>query len=692
MSQKSLPKEVIVNHLMAFTRQLSVVALLCIALGVSAPGLPVGEPAWQSTGIVDTSASLYAKLHPVPIRAVSMGEGFWEARMRTNVEKSIPSMLQLLEEHGEVDNYLRLAGRSSASRRGRVSTDADIYKWIEAAAFALQSGDRPELRATVDKLIEDVLAAQEPSGYLNTYYVEDHAPLRFAEMYRSHELYCLGHLLQAAIAYYRATGDRRLLDGGIKYVNFLLDTFGPQKRPGLTGHPEFEMALVELYRTTGGRRYLDFAHYFLTGDGARLGLTDAQITYLFSGIPFTSRLEFVGHAVRALYASSGATDYFLETGDPAYRQTLDRLWQDLVDRKMYITGGVGSQSEHESFGPAYDLPNARAYAETCAAIASFMWNWRLLAASAQARYADVMERALYNGINSGMSLSGTLYCYTNPLESNGDREFRNPWYDTPCCLSNIERTFAALPGYFYSTSPAGVYVHFFHASTLNWHLENGTGLKLSQETNYPWGDAVTLKLNPAVPSTFSVFVRIPGWSRKTKVSVDGQPLAGLAKPGEYLEIHREWKPGDMVRVQFDMTPRLTVANPRVRDDVGKVAVERGPLVYCLEQVDLGAETSVFDVDLLQEGPDAGKAFRSEYHADLLGGIVILRHPGVVLRKPSSQEPLYTTFEMGDRASAENIDLTLIPYYAWGNRGRGPMEVWVPVVGSAGGAARRTSSR
>jgi hypothetical protein len=648
----------------------------------AASGLSGESPTWQSAGIADTSASPYAKLHPIPIRAVSMGGGFWAERMRANVEKSLPSMLQLLEEHGYVDNFRRLSGRSPVARRGSPACDSDVYKWMEAAAFVLQSGDRPELRATLDKLIDDVLAAQQPSGYLNTYYIEDHAPLGFTEMYRSHELYCLGHLLQAAIAYYRATGDRRLLDGGIKYVNFLLETFGPQKRPGVTGHPEFEMAVVELYRTTGDRRYLDLANYFLTGDGERLALTEEQTTYLFSGIPFTSRPELVGHAVRALYASSGATDYFLETGDPAYGQTLDRLWQDLVERKMYITGGVGLQGNRESFGAAYDLPNARAYAESCAAIAGFMWNWRMLAAHAQARYADTMERALYNGISSAVSLSGTLYCYVNPLESHGDKEYRNPFYEPTCCPTNLERMFAALPGYLYGTSPAGVYVHLYHTSTLNWHLESGTGLKLSQETNYPWDNVVTLKLDPAVPSTFSVFVRIPGWSRDTKVSVDGRPHAGPVTPGEYLEIHREWKPGDTVRMQFDMTPRLTVANPRVREDRGKVAVERGPLVYCLEQVDQGAETSVFDVELLREGPSVGKAFHSEYRADLLEGIVVLRHPGVVLRKPPAQEPLYTPFEIGDRASAEKIPLTLIPYYAWENRGRNAMTVWMPVTAAA----------
>jgi hypothetical protein len=603
-------------------------------------------------------------------------------------------MLQLLEEHGVVDNFRRLSGRKNAGRKGPVYTDSDLYKWMEAAAFVLQSGDRPQLRATLDKLMDDVLAAQEPSGYLNTYYVGDHAKLRFSEMYRSHELYCLGHLLQAAIAYYRATGDRRLLDGGIKYANYVVQVFGPEKKPALTGHPELEMALVELYRTTGDKRYLDFVHYLFTGESLRLQLTDDQTKYLFSGIPFTSRTELEGHAVRALYACSGATDYYLETGDAEYRETLDRLWKDLVERKMYITGGVGSYAEGESVGDAYDLPNQRAYAESCAAIANMMWNWRMLAASADAKYADVMEMALYNGINSGMSLSGTLYCYRNPLESRGNEDIRNPWYDTTCCPPNLERTFASIPGYLYSTSPSGVYVNFYHSSTLDWHLENGTGLKLSQQTKYPWEGDITLKVTPARASTFTLYLRIPSWSSKATVTLNGQASSGRPKPGEYFAIHREWKGGSTVRLQLDMAPQLVAANPLVREDYGRVAVQRGPLVYCLEQLDQEDRESVFDA-ALTGGPDASRGFTSEFRPEMLGGIVVLKHKGVATSEPLSQEPLYRALEGAPHTFAEKneVDLTFIPYYAWANRLTGAMEVWIPYTsGGQRAAPRRTSAR
>jgi hypothetical protein len=606
-----------------------------------------------------------------------MGNGFWSERMRTNVEESIPTLLGLLEEHGVVDNFRRLSGRKNEGRRGPLYTDSDLYKWMEAVAFVLQSGDRPQLRETLDKLIDDVLAAQEPSGYLNTYYVGERAKLRFSEMYRSHELYCLGHLLQAAIAYYRATGDRKLLDGGIKYADYVLETLGPEKKPALTGHPELEMALMELYRTTGERRYLDFVNYLFTGEKLRLQLTDDQVTYLFSGIPFTSRTELVGHAVRALYACSGATDYYLETGDAEYRVTLDQLWKDLVERKMYITGGVGSYAEGESVGVAYDLPNQRAYAESCAAIANLMWNWRMLAAYADAPFADVMEEALYNGINSGMSLSGTLYCYRNPLESRGDEDIRQPWYDTTCCPPNLERTFASIPGYLYSTSPAGIYVHLYHSSTLEWHLEDGTGLKLVQQTEYPWDGDITLKISPAKPATFTLYLRIPGWASKATVTLAGKPAPGKPKPGEYFAIRREWKGESTVRLQLDMTPHLVAANPLVREDYGKVAVQRGPLLYCLEQVDQEERGSIFDVTLsASAGPSWG--FTSEFRPDVLGGIVLLKHQGVATAKPLSEEPLYHTVERMPPSEGKEVNLTFIPYYAWANRLPSPMEVWIPI--------------
>jgi uncharacterized protein len=646
---------------------------ICAAIAASLALAQSRPDAWSSQGVIYLAGSPYAKLHTVPIHAVHMGPGFWEARMRVNVERSIPTMLDELEQHGVVDNFRRLSGRKQAPRRGPLYTDSDIYKWMEAVAYVLQSGDRPELRTTFDRLTGEILAAQEPSGYLNTYYVDERKEKRFTEMYRSHELYCLGHLLQAAIAYYRATGNRRLLDGGIRYVDYMVENFGPAKRPALTGHPEFEMALVELYRTTGDRRYLNFAGYLLSGvERERLHLRDDQVQYMFSGIPFTSRTEFEGHAVRAMYASSGATDYYAETGEGAYRETLERLWQDLVNHKMYITGGVGSREAGESIGLAYELPNAQAYGESCAAIGNMMWNFRMLAVTGDARFADVMERALYNGINSGMSLSGTLYCYRNPLESAGEK-IRNEWYDTTCCPPNLERVLASLPGYFYNTSPKGVYVNFYGNSQMDWRLEDGTGLKLDQKTEYPWGDSAAITVTPAASSEFSVFLRVPGWSRATQLRVNGKP-ADEGKPGRYAEIRREWKPGDRIEIKFDMTPQLVRANPLVREDAGRVAVERGPLVYCLESPDQPAGTRLFDVELA----NVAVPFRQQFRSGLLDGVMALEHAGVAAERPFEDEPLYQRASQPSPGPVKPIQLTFIPYYAWANRGLTSMEVWVPV--------------
>jgi hypothetical protein len=620
---------------------------------------------WRDQGVIYLDHSPRAVMHPVPIRAVKLGAGFWQERRRVNVERSIPTMFELLEAHGIVDNFRRLSGRKDAPRKGPLYTDSDLYKWMEAVAFVLQSGDNPKLRATLDAIIDDIRAAQEPSGYLNTNYVGDKVPLRFTEMYRSHELYCLGHLLQAGIAYYRATGDRKLLDIGIRFVDYLTANFGPEKRPLLTGHPELEMALVELYRTNGNRAYLNLAGYLLSGvETERLHLKPSQVSYMFSGIPFTSRTIFEGHAVRAMYASSGATDYYLETSDPLYHKTLDTLWADLTNRKMYITGGVGSRSDGEAFGDPYELPNSQAYTESCAAIGNMMWNFRMLAASGESRFADVMERALYNGINSGMSLDGTLYCYRNPLASDGEK-IRNEWYDTTCCPPNLERILASLPGYFYSTSKDGLYVNFYHDSELNWQ-----GLKVTQKTNYPWSGDVEFTVTPESAREFTMFLRIPAWSHNSNVELNGGKIPG--QPGQYLALRRTWKPGDQFTLRLDMTPHLIAANPRISEDAGKAALQRGPLIYCLEQPDQTAR--IPDLSLIN--PTTG--FANQFRKDLFGGVVVLKHQGAAYDQPLDREPLYETLDQASRRKMNPVSLTFIPYYAWANREPSAMEVWVPL--------------
>ena len=385
----------------------------------SEPKATLPKSDWKTAGVIDLSNSPYAKLKTVPVRAVVIKDGFWSQRRKINLVASIPSMHDELLEHGRMDNFLRLAGKSSEPQKGPVFSDSDIYKWAEAVGFQLQVADNPELKKTTDAMIRDVVAIQEPSGYLNTYYNGDRKPLRmqYDTQTTGHELYCIGHMLQGAIAYYRATGDPTLLNAGIRFVdNFLIPNYGPgaNQKGIVSGHPEIEMALIELSRTTGERKYVDLAGYILHGD-ERIPLKPQQIVYMYCGIPFPQRTKLEGHAVRAMYACCGATDYYLETGDQAYWKTLNVLWNDLTEHQLYVNGGVGARAAGEAFGDQYELPNAQAYGESCAAIGNMMWNWRMLAASGDAKFTDVIERALYNGINSGMSLDGTTYCYRNPL-------------------------------------------------------------------------------------------------------------------------------------------------------------------------------------------------------------------------------------------------------------------------------------
>lgn len=631
---------------------------------------------WKMRPVMDFSKSPHAKLRQVPVGAVTV-TGYWAARRKTNVESSIPSMREELVQHGRMANFERLEGKSKEPQKGPVFSDSDIYKWTEAVAYVLQTEDQPELRKAADAQIREVVAVQEPSGYLNTYYVEDRKPLRMQQHTQEvgHELYCMGHYLQGAIAYYRATGDATMLNAGIRFVDdFLLPNYGPgaNQTPIVSGHPEIEMSLIELYRTTGNRRYLDLAGYILHGD-TRWKIRPSAIAYMYCGIPFPQRTKLEGHAVRAMYACCGATDYYLESGDPEYWKTLEMLWQDLSSHQLYVTGGVGARAEGEAFGDAYELPNARAYGESCAAIGNMMWNARMLAATGEARFTDVMERALYNGINSGMSLDGKLYCYRNPLAfepATGD-VIRNAWYDTTCCPPNIERTFSSLPGYFYSTSKDGIYVHLYDTSEMDWHLEDGTGLKISQKTEYPWKGDVSMTVSPAKAHEFTVYLRIPGWSAKNSVRVNGKTVEA-SRPGEYLAIRRTWNPGDRIELAMDMSPHLLRANPAVMEDVGKTAMQRGPVVFCMEGLDQKVQEKERNLANLRADLKGETTVR--YEPEMLGGVAVLEHPGRVVTGANADLYRSAGAETGEHAATT---LTLIPYYAWANRKPSPMQVWIP---------------
>ncbi|HSZ55710.1 MAG TPA: beta-L-arabinofuranosidase domain-containing protein [Tepidisphaeraceae bacterium] len=645
-------------------------AMLCVASATlcfadAGPG--------KDKPVLDTSKSPHAILHGVPVSAVKLEDGFWASRRKVNVEVSLPSLLELFEQNGIIDNFRRASGKKNVSRRGPVYTDSDIYKWLEAVGFEIQSGDAPPaLRSSASAVIDDIVAAQDSDGYIDTAFMGKMASQRHTKMTGNHELYCLGHLIQAGIAWYRADGDRRLLEVGQRMVEYLLKNFGPDKKPIFEGHPEIELSLIELYRTTGDHRYLDFAGYFLKGDPRNLAKVRPQdITYLFTVEPFTQRKQLEGHAVRAMYACSGATDYFLETGNQAFWQTLTHLWDDL-GHKMYITGGVGSRAAGEAFGEAYELPNRQAYTESCAAIGNMFWNWRMLQATGDSKYADVFERALYNGANSGLSLSGNLYCYRNPLELVGDPKdkIRNPWYTTTCCPPNLQRILGSLPGYFYSTSSDGLWVHLYDHNTLDWHLEDGTPIKVTQSTRHPWDGTVELTISPSSPRKFTLHLRKPAWSPSVELELAGTRVASPTVENGYLVIRRTWNPQDRVVLKLDMSPRVIVANPLVNDDVGKVAITRGPLLYCIEGIDQPGDPTVFDWSLNLDSGD----FRSEWSAGLLGGIETLRHRAWCLATPSDQSPLYQPI---DSQRVIDGELMFIPYYAFHNRGITSMEVWVP---------------
>lgn len=594
-------------------------------------------------------ASEKTKLQFIPISAVTMREGFWKSRMDLNHQHGIPRLLKHLEDHGVVDNFMIVSGRKKTERKGPYFTDSDLYKWMEGAAFDLQTYDDPKIKADLDRVIDEVVAAQGDDGYLNTFFQGELFDQRFRNLPVEHELYCAGHLFQAAVAHYRATGEDKLISAAARYADYVASVFGPDKRQGVDGHPEVEMALVEMYRATGERRYLDLAEYFL------------------SQLQYKEKHEVEGHAVRALYTCCGGADYFAETGNAAYKLSTDRRWEDLVNGKMYITGGVGARYSHEAIGESYELPNLRAYAETCAAIANVMFNYRMLAIYADAKYADVMERALYNGVISGVSLDGVAYFYTNPLANTGSHQ-RQEWWGCTCCPTNMVRTLASIPGYMYSVSDEGVWVHLYDCSRVDYRLADGTNFNLEVDTRYPWEGNIDIKLGVDSPKEFPLYLRIPGWCVSPAAAVNGEEISG-EKPGEYLAIKRIWKPGDTVHLNLGMPVTLQECDPRVRENLGSVAVQRGPIIYCAESPD-NPGVSIMDLEL------ASDSFTSQFDADLLGGVVKISGSGLVPDANAPRGPLYRP--MGSVSARFNeTPITLIPYYAWANRGPAHMAVWLP---------------
>jgi len=619
--------------------------------------------------VVDTSHSRHARLLPVPLAAVTLSDGFWEPRRRINREVTLPSQYRHCEETGRLDNFRRAAGKKEGSFQGIYFNDSDIYKWLEAAAWTLATDHDAGLAAMIETVITDIRDAQQPDGYLDTYFMFEKAKDRWSNLKDMHELYCAGHFIQGAVAHYRATGDERLLDVARRLADHICATFGPAEEGKLAktdGHEEIEMALVELARATGEERYLRQAQFFIDirGHGSIGGSNYHQ-----EHKPVRELDRMTGHAVRAVYLTCGVADLLAETGEAALRIALDRLWDNMTHTQMYVSGGIGSRYEGEAFGKDYELPNERAYTETCAAIGSVMWNWRMLQLEGDARYADLMEITLYNGVLAGLSLDGQSYFYQNPLADDGTHR-RQPWFGCACCPPNVARLLASLPGYFYSVSPEGVWAHLYAEGTAHITLPDGATVGLVQRTRYPWNGDIEIEVEGE--GTFSLFLRIPAWCEAgATVQVNDEPISESAAPGSYRELRRAWRPGDTVRLNLPMPVRPLKCHPRVAENAGRVALMRGPILYCVEAVD---NPGVDLRDVIVTG-EAG--ISADFESDLLGGVVVLRTEVAVVPPDEGWEGrLYRTAQPLAQRQTGFLDLTAIPYYAWANRDAGPMQVWL----------------
>jgi DUF1680 family protein len=612
--------------------------------------------------IVDTSNSPYAKLRPVPIEEVELKHGFWAKRLEKLREVTIPSQYELLENSGRIYNFRRAAGKEKGDFKGFFFNDSDVYKWVEAVGFLLASGFDEKLHSLVEKIVDDICAAQDEDGYLDTFFTFEKKDQRWTNLRVMHELYCAGHLIQAAIALHRATGDQKLFSAAVRFANHVLRVFGPGGRPGTPGHPEIEMAMVELYRETGDPNYLNMAKTFIDNRGK--GIVGRDVN-LIDHKPFRELDEIVGHAVRSLYLNCGATDLYMETGDSDIWSVLERLWNNMVKCKMYVTGGVGSRYDGEAFGFNYELPNVQAYAETCASIANFMWNWRMFLASGEAKYVDLMELVLYNGVLASISLDGEEYFYVNPLASRGNHR-RQKWFECACCPPNVARLLASLPGYFYSISEEGIWVNLYDQNDAHIRFK-GDVVEIAQTTDYPWDRKVEILLGLKRELAFSINLRIPAWSTRTEVSLNGTRVNGDVKPGSYFRLNRTWSNGDRIEVGFQMEVRKISCNPLVYENMGRIALGRGPLVYCIE----GVDNPGFDVWDLIIPEDA--VLSVEWAPSLLDSVVVIRGEGYVANSDWGQDCLYRAFSP---AKTWKTEFLAIPYYAWANRDPSLMSVWI----------------
>lgn len=645
--------------------------VLSAALAVCAAGIALAQP--ESHGY---------PTDPVPFTSVSVSDPFWSPRLQASREVTIPLAFSKCEETGRYHNFIRATQPCDTFKvEGFPFDDTDVYKTIEGASYLLQTYPDPALESYIDSVLVLVAAAQEPDGYLNTSYTMNPAhPHRWMGPGRwdavevlSHEFYNLGHMVEGAVAHYRATGKRNFLDIAIRYADCVSRAIGDGEgqRALVPGHQIAEMALAKLYLATGDKKYLDQAKFFLD----KRGYTSRKDAYSQAHKPVVEQDEAVGHAVRAAYMYAGMADVAALTGDTAYIAAVGRIWDNIVGKKLYITGGIGARHDGESFGDAYELPNLEAYCETCAAIGNVYVNHRLFLLHGDSKYYDVLERTLYNGLISGVSIDGGRFFYPNPLASEGQHQ-REPWFGCACCPSNICRFIPSLPGYLYAVKGRDVYANLYIGGTAKLKV-GGRDVTLSQSGDYAGTgrQAITVDANKA--GRFTLKLRIPGWARDIvapgglyafvgnaggyTVKVNGEEVAGALDKG-YLAIDRKWKKGDRVELEFPMEPRFVAARPEVEADRGRLAVQRGPLVYCAEWPD-----NDFAFGAAVVNPEMPMTIRS---SDMLGGVTIVDVPAQLVERRDG------------RLGLSDVKLAMIPYYAWAHRGKGKMAVWLAAEPSA----------
>ena len=645
------------------------------------------------TGLIALSLCLQAQVKksggypitPVPFTAVKVTDTFWGQRLKASREKTIPLAFSKCEETGRYKNFVMAATPSEKNKvEGFTFDDTDVYKTIEGASYSMQTFPNKKLDKYIDSVLTIVAKAQEPDGYLYTFrtmnpnHTHEWAGTKRWEKEEdlSHELYNLGHMIEGAIAHYQSTGKRNFLDIAIKYADCAVREVGDKlgQMMVVPGHQIAEMALSKLYVLTGEKKYINLAKLLLD----KRGYTERKDEYSQAHKPVLEQDEAVGHAVRAAYMYSGMADVAALTGDKGYIQAIDKIWENIVNKKLYITGGIGATGNGEAFGKNYELPNMSAYCETCAAIGNVYMNYRLFLLHGDAKYFDVLERSLYNGLISGVSLDGGGFFYPNPLESIGQHQ-RQPWFGCACCPSNICRFIPSVPGYIYAVHSSDVYVNLFMANHSNLKV-NGKAVELKQSTNYPWTGDVSLEVTPSAKQNFTLKIRVPGWvqgdvvpgnlysytdkkSLGYTVKVNGEKVVSKIDKG-YFSINRIWKKGDKVEVHFDMEARTVKAHPAVEADRGKVAVERGPIVYCAEWPD--NDFNIFSI-ILNKKP----VFKVESKKDLLFGINTIQTDAQSL-----------SYDTQGKLVTKDVKLNLIPYYAWAHRGSGDMAVWFPVDLSA----------